>query len=70
VLRLEPPLSRRLKRKAVQRPLNLGGERDWIFVAHPSEHVNGRRIPLSMGKVLGGGSSINLMVWARGHRND
>ena len=26
--------------------------------------------PLSMGKVLGGGSSINVMVWARGHKND
>jgi choline dehydrogenase len=23
-----------------------------------------------MGKVLGGGSSINLMCWARGHKND
>ena len=23
-----------------------------------------------MGKVLGGGSSINLMIWARGHKND
>ena len=23
-----------------------------------------------MGKVLGGGSSINLMVWARGHKTD
>jgi choline dehydrogenase len=23
-----------------------------------------------MGKVLGGGSSINVMVWARGHKND
>src|SRR5438132_4587325 len=23
-----------------------------------------------MGKVLGGGSSINVMVWSRGHRND
>ena len=23
-----------------------------------------------MGKVLGGGSSINVMVWARGHQND
>jgi choline dehydrogenase len=23
-----------------------------------------------MGKVLGGGSSINLMAWARGHKND
>jgi choline dehydrogenase-like flavoprotein len=25
---------------------------------------------LSMGKVLGGGSSINVMAWARGHKND
>jgi choline dehydrogenase len=23
-----------------------------------------------MGKVLGGGSSINVMVWARGHKSD
>jgi choline dehydrogenase len=32
--------------------------------------LNGRSIPFSMGKVLGGGSSINLMIWARGHRSD
>ncbi len=25
---------------------------------------------MSMGKVLGGGSSINWMAWARGHKND
>jgi choline dehydrogenase-like flavoprotein len=39
-------------------------------VAQPNSHLNGRSIPLSMGKVLGGGSSINVMVWARGHKND
>jgi choline dehydrogenase len=49
---------------------NLGSERDWNFTADPSCHLNGRAIPYSMGKVLGGGSSINVMVWARGHRND
>jgi len=27
-------------------------------------------MPLAMGKVLGGGSSINLMVWCHGHKND
>ena len=27
-------------------------------------------MPLSMGKVLGGGSSINGLGWARGHKND
>ncbi len=53
-----------------QWPLNLGSERDWTFVAQPNAHLNGRSIPLNMGKVLGGGSSINVMVWARGHKND
>lgn len=53
-----------------QWPLNLGSERDWGFTAQPNPHLNGRAIPLSMGKVLGGGSSINVMCWARGHQND
>jgi len=50
--------------------LNLGSERDWAFSAEPSPHLNGRAIPLPMGKVLGGGSSINVMAWARGHKED
>jgi choline dehydrogenase len=49
---------------------NLGSERDWSFVAQPNPHLKGRSIPQNMGKVLGGGSSINVMVWARGHKND
>ncbi len=49
---------------------NLGTERDWNFVAQPNPHLKGRSIPLNMGKVLGGGSSINVMAWARGHEND
>lgn len=49
---------------------NLGSERDWGFVAAPNPHINHRAMPLSMGKVLGGGASINVMVWARGHRSD
>jgi choline dehydrogenase len=56
--------------EAGQWPLNLGSERDWGFQDHPNPHLNGRSIPLSMGKVLGGGSSINVMAWARGHKND
>ncbi|MDT7740771.1 MAG: choline dehydrogenase [Mycobacterium sp.] len=56
--------------RAEQWPLNLGSERDWNFVSQPSEHVNGRAIPMSMGKIVGGGSSINVMIWARGHRRD
>jgi choline dehydrogenase len=56
--------------EAGQWPLNLGSERDWNFASEPDPLLNGRSIPFSMGKVLGGGSSINLMIWARGHRSD
>lgn len=51
-------------------PTNLGGDTDWGFVAEPNPELNGRAMPMSMGKVCGGGSSINVMVWARGHRSD
>ena len=56
--------------EAIQWSTNLGSERDWGFVDQPNPHLNGRAIPLNMGKVLGGGSSINVMAWSRGHRND
>ncbi len=56
--------------EANQWPMNLGTDRDWSFQGQPNLHVNGRSIPFSMGKVLGGGSSINVMIWARGHRHD
>jgi choline dehydrogenase len=49
---------------------NLGTERDWNFAAQPNPHLRGRSLPLNMGKVLGGGSSINVMNWARGHKHD
>jgi choline dehydrogenase len=57
-------------KEAGQWPLNIGSERDWAFMGQPNPHLNGRSIPLNMGKILGGGSSINLMAWARGHKND
>ncbi|MEO8669253.1 MAG: FAD-dependent oxidoreductase [Bauldia sp.] len=49
---------------------NIGSERDWCFKAEPSPFLNGRTPPLPMGKLLGGGSSINGSVWARGHKHD
>lgn len=49
---------------------NIGSERDWQFRAEPCEALNGRTPPLPMGKVLGGGSSVNGLIWARGHKND
>src|SRR3979490_2922413 len=56
--------------RAEQWPANLGSEREWNFSAQPNPHLNGRSIPFGMGKVLGGGSSINVMIWSRGHKND
>jgi choline dehydrogenase len=50
--------------------LNLGSERAWNFVSRPNPCLNGRTMPLEMGKVSGGGSSINVLCWARGHKND
>lgn len=55
---------------AAQWPSNLGSDRDWGFTAEPNPHISGRSIPLSMGRALGGGSSINVMAWARGHQSD
>jgi choline dehydrogenase len=49
---------------------DIGSERYWQFDAEPNPHLNGRTVPLGMGKVLGGGSSINAMIWARGHKSD
>ncbi|MEE6179854.1 GMC family oxidoreductase [Mycobacterium sp. 050134] len=56
--------------EAGQWPANLGSERDWGFASEPDPRLDGRAITFSMGKALGGGSSINLMIWARGHRSD
>jgi len=50
--------------------MTLGSALDWGFVAEPNPHLNGRAIPYSMGKVLGGGSSVNVSTWSRGHRAD
>jgi choline dehydrogenase len=49
---------------------NFGTEREWDFKDQPNPHLNGRAIPLPMGKVLGGGSSVNVLAWARGHKHD
>ncbi|ACB33075.1 glucose-methanol-choline oxidoreductase [Leptothrix cholodnii SP-6] len=49
---------------------NLGSERDWQDVAIPSAGTNNRAIPEHMGKVVGGGSSINATIWARPFKSD
>ncbi|SIS04642.1 choline dehydrogenase [Sphaerotilus natans] len=49
---------------------NLGTERDWGDVAIASPSTNGRAIPEHMGRVVGGGSSINATIWARPFKAD
>jgi choline dehydrogenase len=49
---------------------NLGTERDWQDVSLPSAGINNRAIPEHMGKVVGGGTSINATIWARPFKAD
>jgi choline dehydrogenase len=49
---------------------NQGTNLDWNFAAERGPSVNNRSIAQAAGKALGGGTSINGMVWARGHKND
>ena len=51
-------------------PATLGTEFDWAFRCTPNPHLDGRALDYSMGKVLGGGSSINVSTWSRGHAAD
>lgn len=43
---------------------------DWGYKTEPQEHIVGRTIPYTRGKVMGGSSSINGMVFVRGHRSN
>ncbi len=43
---------------------------DWGYYTAPQKHANGRRIPTVRGRVLGGSSSINGMLYVRGHRKN
>lgn len=43
-----------------------GTECDWAYQTVPQTHLGGRRLYWPRGKVLGGSSSINAMMWVRG----
>ena len=43
---------------------------DWCYVTEPDPGLNGRAIGYARGKVLGGSSSINAMIYMRGQRSD
>lgn len=43
---------------------------DWGYASEPELHMNGRTLPLPRGKVLGGCSTVNGMIYMRGHPHD
>ena len=43
---------------------------NWLFHTEPDEKTRNRPIPIPRGKVLGGSSSINGMLYVRGHARD
>jgi len=43
---------------------------NWMFDTEPEEHTHNRAIPIPRGKVLGGSSSINGMLYVRGNARD
>jgi choline dehydrogenase len=51
-------------------PLLLSQAYSWNYVSAPQAQLNNRSLPLPRGKVLGGGSSINAMVYDRGTASD
>ena len=54
---------------ALSYPMNMP-RYDWGFVTDPEPHLGGRRLATPRGKVIGGSSSINGMVYVRGHACD
>jgi choline dehydrogenase-like flavoprotein len=51
-------------------PTLFKGRHDWDFVSDAEAELNGRHIYLPRGKVFGGSSSLNAMVYIRGNRAD
>jgi choline dehydrogenase len=45
-------------------------ERDWAYSTAPQPGLGGRSLFWPRGKMLGGSSSMNAMMWVRGHRAD
>jgi choline dehydrogenase len=54
---------------ALSIPMNMK-RYNWGFETEPEPHLNNRRLATPRGKVVGGSSSINGMVYVRGHARD
>lgn len=51
-------------------PANIGSEFDWRYKTSPQAHADNRVFSYPRGKVVGGSSSINAMIWTWGHASD
>lgn len=51
-----------------QTPMN--PDYDWCYETEPQQHSNGRKYPWPRGKVLGGSSALNFLVWQRGYKGE
>jgi len=47
-----------------------GSSVDWSYFSEPEPYLNNRKIFCPRGKVLGGSSSINIMIYLRGNPHD
>jgi choline dehydrogenase len=54
---------------ALSYPMNMR-RYDWGYVTEPEPHMGGRVMACPRGKVIGGSSSINGMIYVRGHARD
>lgn len=54
---------------ALSFPMNMK-RYDWGYKTEPEPHLGGRRLACPRGKVIGGSSSINGMIYVRGHARD
>ncbi|MEM9012350.1 MAG: choline dehydrogenase [Pseudomonadota bacterium] len=54
---------------ALSYPMNMP-RYDWGYWSEPEPHLGGRRLAAPRGRVVGGSSSINGMVYVRGHAGD
>ena len=54
---------------ALSFPMNMR-RYDWGYKSEPEPHLDGRELACPRGKVIGGSSSINGMVYVRGHAGD
>ncbi|UWR25451.1 choline dehydrogenase [Sulfitobacter sp. S223] len=54
---------------ALSYPMNMK-RYDWGYMSEPEPHLDGRSLVVPRGKVIGGSSSINGMVYVRGHAMD